>query len=162
MKSLYLILWLWISSGIMSQVVDTSVDNELYVDESIYEYPCAHDEYFKESNIHFMEDRVNFQKRTEDWHPLVIHAHFLENDDKHCTQAGSQVDIDGPFQCQSAHVVTEEVASHIQNVMVKQTVERLNSILDYDRQYRTSNLTTASSYSYVFRQIGLVINLNPK
>lgn len=126
--------------------------NDEHIHEDISEYKCIHEEFAKSVPIQFLEKRnIIYDKKAEDWQPLVIHARFLEDDPAHCTSVGQTVTLrDGTtVKCTQGHVLTPQKINYIKEEMIKKTVERFNKILSIDRQYRTDNIKLSPSYTCV-------------
>lgn len=144
---LFLVLFVFLASASIEIIDDT-----LIVD--IEHHECEHDKLASTIDIQFLEDKHGYRNGVGDWQPLKIHARFLVDDPNQCRSSGQNVIIDneGQFSCRSEHVLSNDVASYIENIMVKETVERLESILEVDRTFRTGNLVTSSSYMYVIKR----------
>lgn len=113
------------------------------------DHHCIHEEFAKSFQIDFQESHLKLEKRAEDWQPLTIHARFLKDDGGQCKSAGSYVNLgDGTeFQCTQDHVLTDQKVDYIVNQMIKETVNRYNSILSFDRTTRDEFISLNDEYS---------------
>ena len=113
------------------------------------DHHCIHEEFTKSFQIDFQESHLKLEKRAEDWQPLTIHARFLKDDGGQCKSAGSYVNLgDGTeFQCTQDHVLTDQKVDYIVNQMIKETVNRYNSILSFDRTTRDGFISLNDEYS---------------
>lgn len=125
-------------------VVDIFKDND-------NAHSCIHEDFAKSVPIQFLNKRnINYDKKAEDWQPLVIHARFLEDDPAHCKNAGQTVIVSGgqSVQCTQGHVLTPDKVNYIKEEMIKKTIDRFNKLLSIDRQFRTENIKLSSNYGY--------------